>query len=113
MMSTGVYTGLNPFSFIRKTVSADLQLYRTSTAVYQLNSVTQQHTATATSIVTTKSPGRRLSAQRLSERTVFVSKLTLRYLLITIDTSNLPNATTKFHLAATNYTNLQDVTGAR
>jgi hypothetical protein len=36
-----------------------------------MNTVKQQHTSTATSILTTKSTYRSLSAQRLSERTVF------------------------------------------
>jgi hypothetical protein len=35
-----------------------------------MNTVKQQHTSTATSILTTKSTYRSLSAQRLSERTV-------------------------------------------
>ena len=60
-MSTSVYTGLNPFSFIRKHF---LQIW------IQWNA-TQQPTSTATSILTTKSTYRSLSAQRLSEHTVF------------------------------------------
>jgi hypothetical protein len=44
--------------------------YSTSTAVEQLNTVKQQQTSTATSILTMKSTYRSLGAQRLSERTV-------------------------------------------
>jgi hypothetical protein len=44
--------------------------YCTSTAVYQLKTVKQQHTSTATSILTTKAMYHSLSAQRLSECTV-------------------------------------------
>jgi hypothetical protein len=56
-----------------KTELNNYTLYRycTSTAVQQLNTVKQQHTATATSILTTKSTYHSLSAQLLSEHTVF------------------------------------------
>jgi hypothetical protein len=49
-----------------------LYRYCTSTAGYQLNTVKQQHTSTAASILTTKSTRtyRSLSVQRLSERTI-------------------------------------------
>jgi hypothetical protein len=47
-----------------------LYRYCTSTALYHMNMVKQQHTSTATSILTTESTYRNLSAQRLSERTV-------------------------------------------
>jgi hypothetical protein len=56
-----VKTELNNYTLCR---------YCTSTAVWQLNTVKQQHTSTATSILTTKSTYRSLSAQRLSERNV-------------------------------------------
>jgi hypothetical protein len=57
----------------KKTESNNYKLYRycTSTAVQQLTTVKQQHTATANSILTTKSTYCSLSAQRLFESTVF------------------------------------------
>jgi hypothetical protein len=68
-MSTSVDTGLIPFNLIRKH-NYTLFRYWTSTDVEQLNTVKQQHTSTATSILTTKSRYRSLSAQRISELTV-------------------------------------------
>jgi hypothetical protein len=53
--------GLNSYTLYR---------YCTSATVKQLNTVKQQHTATATSVLTTKPTYRSLSAQRLPERTV-------------------------------------------
>jgi hypothetical protein len=59
-----------------KTELNNYTLYRycTSTAAWQLNTVKHQHTSTATSILTTKSTYRSLTAQRLSERTLHRSK---------------------------------------
>jgi hypothetical protein len=64
-MSARVYTELTELN--------NYAPYRccTSTAVWQLNTVKQQHAATATSILTTKLTYRSLSVQRISERTVF------------------------------------------
>jgi hypothetical protein len=64
-MSTSVYTvhaELNNYTLYR---------YRTSTADSQLNTVKQQHPSTATSLLTTQSPHRSLSARQLSERIVY------------------------------------------
>jgi hypothetical protein len=63
VMSTSVYTGLNP-------LKQTLYRYCTSTTDQQLNTVKQQHTSTATSILTTKSTCCCLNAQRLSKLTV-------------------------------------------
>jgi hypothetical protein len=63
-------------SIERTTVSKNwnnypLYRYYTSTAVEQLNTVKQQHTATATSILTTKSTYHSLTAQQLSKCNVY------------------------------------------
>jgi hypothetical protein len=65
-MSTSVYAGLNTFNFIR-TLSADLRSESRCALIKDVG-----NTSTATSILTTKSTYRSLSAQPLSERTVYL-----------------------------------------
>jgi hypothetical protein len=78
------YTSIPPQWVKTELNNYTLYRYCTSTTVEQLNTVKQQHTAMAISILTTKSTYCSLSAQRLSKHTVLHI---LDFLFISIDES--------------------------
>jgi len=77
VMSTSVYTGLNPFNFIPKCF---LQICLWD-EYSEISGTQQQHISTITSILTAICTYRSLSAQRLSERTVLCVCLCVRVCL--------------------------------